>query len=211
VLHKTELSKIDFHDVSRRLLKDVCLYPCDEILIRTFMLFTLDFFYSYRIFKIKSIDFAAKMANDRADDMGRWTFEPTFAPQGATVQPDGTITSEEIPLEHIHGSEHNIQSPGDVSQVATAPNLSGQGNGLISDVVPHIEPVEHRHDPTLPLNSRDVCAFIVNKMIGTGIFIQPPAVLLFTQSKVEALFLWVLGFLYTLVRYAPFSRKDTQR
>jgi hypothetical protein len=136
------------------------------------------------------------MANDRADNMGAWTFEPTFAPPGAIVQPDGTIAREEIPLQVLHGEHHNNHPP----QAAMPPNPREQQDRVNPDPGPPIEPVEHGHNPTLPLNSRDVCAFIVNKMIGTGIFIQPPAVLLFTQSKVEALFLWVLGFLYTLVR-----------
>jgi hypothetical protein len=144
------------------------------------------------------------MANDRADDMGRWTFAPTFAPQGAIVQPDGTITSDNIPMETFHGDEHNNSKARDHPQEAMAPDLPGQGSEVNPDPGPPIDPVEPRPDPTLPLNSRDVCAFIINKMIGTGIFIQPPAVLLFTQSKIEALFLWVLGFLYTLVRCALF-------
>jgi len=55
-------------------------------------------------------------------------------------------------------------------------------------------------DPALPLGYLDVCAFIVNKMIGTGIYTAPPAVLLLTRSKIEALLLWILGFIYTLVR-----------
>lgn len=57
-------------------------------------------------------------------------------------------------------------------------------------------------DAPRPLNSRDVCSFIVNKMVGTGIYTTPPVVLLLTRSKGEALGLWFVGFLYTLVRYA---------
>jgi hypothetical protein len=65
-------------------------------------------------------------------------------------------------------------------------------------VVERVLPFE---DPAFPLNSRDVCAFIANKMIGTGIFTAPPTVLLLTRSKGEALGLWILGFAYTMIRF----------
>ena len=42
---------------------------------------------------------------------------------------------------------------------------------------------------------------------GTGIFLQPPAVLLLTRNKGEALGLWALGFAYTIVRYTHFIRE----
>lgn len=64
-----------------------------------------------------------------------------------------------------------------------------------------VDPIRPSNDPALPLNSRDVCAFIVNKMIGTGIFTTPPTVLLLTRSKGEAIGLWILGFVYTLTRF----------
>jgi hypothetical protein len=57
-------------------------------------------------------------------------------------------------------------------------------------------------DTPRPLNSRDVCSFIVNKMVGTGIYTTPPIVLLLARSKGEALGLWFVGFVYTLIRYA---------
>ena len=57
-------------------------------------------------------------------------------------------------------------------------------------------------DSPRPLNSRDVCSFIVNKMVGTGIYTAPPVVMLLTRSKGEALGLWFVGFAYTLIRYA---------
>ncbi|KAE9377482.1 hypothetical protein N431DRAFT_461088 [Stipitochalara longipes BDJ] len=106
------------------------------------------------------------MANHGADNMGRWTFEPTFA---------GTTTTDEIPMGHTEGGEHNSEPARVFTSGSEAPNLNGHVDGVGLDAGPPIEPVEHRHDPTLPLNSRDVWAFIVNKMIGTGIFIQPPA------------------------------------
>ncbi|OBT52025.1 hypothetical protein VE04_06969, partial [Pseudogymnoascus sp. 24MN13] len=65
-------------------------------------------------------------------------------------------------------------------------------------------------DTPRPLNSRDVCAFIVNKMVGTGIYTTPPVVLLLTRSKGEALGLWFIGFVYTLISmtiYLEYARK----
>ena len=135
--------------------------------------------------------------NDPADTLGRYTFRPRFAPLGVEARPDGTVPGAEAAMDLLDPNTNgSAQGNGDSN-----PHL--QTDSETRPAVHHrarsISPVEPREDPTLPLNARDVGAFIVNKMIGTGIFIQPPAVLLLTQSKVEALFLWVLGFLYTLV------------
>jgi hypothetical protein len=59
----------------------------------------------------------------------------------------------------------------------------------------------HVQRPTRTLDEYDVASLIVNKMIGTGIFTAPPAVLLLTGSKREAIGLWVLGAFYTVIRY----------
>jgi hypothetical protein len=66
----------------------------------------------------------------------------------------------------------------------------------------HFDQLPTFGDTPRPLNSRDVCSFIVNKMVGTGIYTTPPVVLLLTRSKGEALGLWFVGFVYTLIRYA---------
>lgn len=55
-------------------------------------------------------------------------------------------------------------------------------------------------EPPRPLRWWDVSSLIINKMIGTGIYTSPPAVLVLTGNKREALGLWVTGFAYTLVR-----------
>lgn len=55
-------------------------------------------------------------------------------------------------------------------------------------------------EPARPLRWWDVSSLIINKMIGTGIFTAPPAVLILTGNKREALGLWITGFVYTLVR-----------
>ncbi len=72
------------------------------------------------------------------------------------------------------------------------------GNGSLQ----HFDQLPTFGDTPRPLNSRDVCSFIVNKMVGTGIYTTPPVVLLLTRSKGEALGLWFVGFVYTLIRYA---------
>jgi hypothetical protein len=74
--------------------------------------------------------------------------------------------------------------------------------GMASNaLLQHFDELPIRDTPR-PLNSRDVCSFIVNKMVGTGIYTTPPVVLLLTRSKGEALGLWFVGFVYTLMRYA---------
>jgi hypothetical protein len=72
------------------------------------------------------------------------------------------------------------------------------GNGVLE----HFDQLPTFGDTPRPLNSRDVCSFIVNKMVGTGIYTTPPVVLLLTRSKGEAFGLWIVGFVYTLIRYA---------
>ena len=55
------------------------------------------------------------------------------------------------------------------------------------------------------LTSWDAAALIINKMVGTGIFVAPPTVLLNTGSKRVALGLWSAGFVHTLLRYVPYK------
>lgn len=46
----------------------------------------------------------------------------------------------------------------------------------------------------------DVAAFIINKMVGTGILTTPPTILKYTQGDRNlAVGLWALGFVYTIV------------
>ena len=152
------------------------------------------------------------MATNTVDKLGQWTTAQTFAPEGAEVGPDGEIISKSWEGEQYPAVDTLGLPLPDDSQ-GHGPN--GFSNGAAhpmpgDDQFDYIEPIQPGEDPELPLNSRDVFAFIVNKMIGTGIFIQPPAVLLFTRSKAEALGLWVVGFAYTIVSmllYIEFSRK----
>lgn len=55
-------------------------------------------------------------------------------------------------------------------------------------------------EPPRPVRWWNVSSSIINKMIGAGIYCAPPAVLILTRSKEEALGLWFLGFFYTLIR-----------
>lgn len=55
-------------------------------------------------------------------------------------------------------------------------------------------------EPPCPLRWWDVSSLIINKMIGTGIFIAPPIAVFLTGNKKEALSLWIAGFVYDLVR-----------
>jgi hypothetical protein len=102
-----------------------------------------------------------------------------------------------------HRLQHRRGSDGDDAQDDGGGPFDAPGGSqdqvLIPEEVPRIPANE---DPLFPLNYRDVAAFIINKMIGTGIFVSPATVLILTRNKVEALFLWVLGLVYALVRYA---------
>lgn len=51
------------------------------------------------------------------------------------------------------------------------------------------------------LASFDVFALIVNKMLGTGIFTSPSLVLALTGSREKAIAFWVVGFIYSIIRY----------
>ncbi|KAG9229547.1 amino acid permease-domain-containing protein [Amylocarpus encephaloides] len=109
--------------------------------------------------------------------------------------------AEDVDDDRIMPANENIFPPGGPATEA-GPSAEGEDD--------HIPPADGRNTEAPELSSMDVCAFIVNKMIGTGIFTAPPAVLLLTRSKAEVLFLWILGFLYTLVSmviYLQFARK----
>ena len=69
------------------------------------------------------------------------------------------------------------------------------GTRIISSRIPDPNDNDQAIHPLL--DRWDVAALIINKMVGTGIFTGPPMVLLYTQSKVEAIFLWILGLVYT--------------
>lgn len=43
-----------------------------------------------------------------------------------------------------------------------------------------------------------MASLIINKMIGSGIFFGPYAVLVATQNKTIAVVFWILGFIYTM-------------
>ena len=64
-------------------------------------------------------------------------------------------------------------------------------------------PFEHEEADRQPahgikLTTFDVFALIVNKMIGSGIYIAPSSVLVLTGNKSTAMWLWVAGFAYTI-------------
>jgi hypothetical protein len=143
-----------------------------------------------------------------ASHFGGWNPEDIFPSDQAQIGHDGERITDQHARDAIVGVDPFDQ-----------PWQNGNGNIISSGAIPNgivdgadhvasgfqqfeedIEPAQPDRHSIYPLNWRDVCAFIVNKMIGTGIFIQPPAVLLLTGSKAEALGLWFAGFVYTLVR-----------
>jgi len=49
------------------------------------------------------------------------------------------------------------------------------------------------------LTSVDVAAFMINRMVGVGIFTNPPLVLLFCGNQHLALWMWFVGGLFSLL------------
>jgi hypothetical protein len=129
-----------------------------------------------------------------ASTLGGWTNENPFLNNNQEVDdlPNGHV-------DHVVPNQHATNDLTDkIEESHTPVGNPDDETALNSHAVDPVPPFE---DPALPLNSRDVCAFIVNKMIGTGIFTTPPTVLLLTRSKGEAIGLWILGFIYTLTRF----------
>ena len=62
-------------------------------------------------------------------------------------------------------------------------------------------PSEHEPPEAGKLRAIDVFGFIVNKMIGTGIYTNPALVLIFTGSRKAAISFWIVGLTHTFVRY----------
>lgn len=46
----------------------------------------------------------------------------------------------------------------------------------------------------------DISCLIINKMIGTGIFVSPAIVVLLAGSKWAALLMWIFGACYSIAR-----------
>ena len=98
-------------------------------------------------------------------------------------------TAEPVPL-------HSVQS-GTMSSHLAAP-------AAVPAAVPDTDQVtlepEDEASQEGPLTAFDIFSLVINKMIGTGIYNSPGAVLLMTGSKGVTLGLWAIGFVYTLVR-----------
>jgi len=50
------------------------------------------------------------------------------------------------------------------------------------------------------LGALDIFSLIVNKMIGTGVFTAPAQVFLLTGWKTISILMWVIGFVYSILR-----------
>jgi hypothetical protein len=88
--------------------------------------------------------------------------------------------------------------------VCAGSNCQRHTNALFCEEC-HPSPVENPpiiriRGPRRVLTSWDVGSLVFNKMVGTGIFTAPPAVLALLGSGGAAFGLWIGGFLYTIVR-----------
>ena len=141
------------------------------------------------------------------DTMVDWPPEHEAAANGSAVQ--AAIPLSHLQVEPSTATDHQDSQNGHAS--------AKEGAGLFPDTLNAYITArgENRNPPDpvqtvplpdaplpRPLDSFDVAAFIVNKMIGTGIFTTPVTVLIQTHNDKElALGLWILGFVYTLIRY----------
>jgi hypothetical protein len=57
-----------------------------------------------------------------------------------------------------------------------------------------------------PLKSIDIACLVINKMIGTGIFVTPPLVLSLVGTKWVAWLVWILGSIHSFCRCAVLKR-----
>ena len=62
------------------------------------------------------------------------------------------------------------------------------------------QPTPLRIQRAAPLDTMDIFALIVNKMVGTGVYTAPAAVYLLTGNKGLALGLWAVGYVYSIIR-----------
>jgi hypothetical protein len=75
----------------------------------------------------------------------------------------------------------------------TGPSQLQQG-----DISQPCDPMSY--NPNNQLKAFDVFAFIVNKMVGSGIFTAPMSSFLLTKSRNETIVLWVVAFIHTFFR-----------
>jgi len=85
-----------------------------------------------------------------------------------------------------------------LTETQVTETLAVDGSRRIGAYVPDPDDNDRAIHPIL--DRWDVAALIINKVVGTGIFTGPPMVLLYTQNKVEAMLLWILGLMYTYLR-----------
>ncbi|WYZ46034.1 hypothetical protein EsH8_IX_000259 [Colletotrichum jinshuiense] len=121
-------------------------------------------------------------------------------------------------IDHITDGGYALENLS-ATQSATSAHLS---NEILFD--PHAQRPQPENDATFTtpniadprlntprkLTKWDVAALIVNKMIGTGIFMGPFTVIENTQNKGLVIGFWVIGFFYTimsLVMYLEYARK----
>src|SRR5271169_5556188 len=90
-----------------------------------------------------------------------------------------------------------------VGPIRAAPPVPDHANTTDSDNAlqrRELSPLPAMPLPARPLTVWDVASLIINKMIGSGIFTAPPTVLLMARSPGLAFGLWIIGFVYTIIR-----------
>jgi hypothetical protein len=111
------------------------------------------------------------MSGNAADNLGRWGAPSTVIPDaiGSHVEPNGELTDNswhEDAGQNGYGVSPPDPEPVDHSGVEKGNTIHLSPMNLPAASGRHrIDAVEEGDDPALPLNARDVAAFIINKMM----------------------------------------------
>lgn len=131
-----------------------------------------------------------------------------LGPSDLDMRPSGQIPTSQSEQEMQHMSLAGMPGPSTTAATGAQPTESIQFTETQGTEVSTVDANRRasNRNPNPDDNDRpihqildrwDVAALIINEMVGTGIFTSPPLVLRFTQSKSEAMFLWILGLVYT--------------
>ncbi|MCJ1265183.1 hypothetical protein MMC22_005058 [Lobaria immixta] len=147
------------------------------------------------------------------------SYQATSSDGGVTVQPS---QEQERPILETEPDESGeLSSPSELqtnqydnataqSESGAAPNNHPNGFAPQGPEPLEIVAVAFVDEPPRPLRWWDVSSLIINKMVGTGIYTAPSAVLSLIGNKREAVGLWIAGFVYTLFSmtiYLEYARK----
>ena len=115
-------------------------------------------------------------------------------------------------IELVAAAQRNpLSDASSADPISLHERVASNHNASLRNRVPLPEnTAEHEPPEAGKLRSIDVFGFIVNKMIGTGIYTNPAMVLVLTGNRTTAISFWVIGLIYTVVRYIIISPNQIQ-